>query len=296
MFSRCIQNRINTIFSIRLVAVLVVFLAVTGGHPKEFNCTDDVNAWTCQLPVVDCDWSQGEPITIPNLDWRQELSIGHTATCKWKSFPSVIFQTYKQLYSISVECDIDSLNSSDFENMTNLGDVSLYHNKIDRIQGRTFEHLTNTSYLNLSYNLIAVLEENAFGGMSELIVLDLSNNRLTSLKKNVFATNPKLQNINFEMNLISTIEKGVFDLLELTHVHFTKNQMVAFPNNLFANTPKSNVLRFGKNKLETFPQAFLEAASVVVLMLDTNPISELEIGVLESYGFLPSYLLEHMEE
>lgn len=223
------------------------------------------------------NWTAGAPIVVHNLGNKTDFRL--FVDCKWKSFPSVLFERYPFLTRAYIWCDIEPLSSEDFKDASNLEILNLYSNRFSRIRSNTFAYLTKVTSLSLEYNAIDELDERAFSGMAEQIDLRLPSNKLTSLKRNTFAGAPKLREILLHWNRISSIEEGTFELPELVTLNLRNNKLTGLPDNLFQNAVKLSNLNLASNYFDGIPPA-LFSTSITEVNLDRNPLIAFKLADL----------------
>ncbi|GAA52403.1 leucine-rich repeat and immunoglobulin-like domain-containing nogo receptor-interacting protein 1 [Clonorchis sinensis] len=96
---------------------------------------------------------------------------------------------------ILVGNEIESLNRSSFEGLSNLKTLVVSNNRIRSIEPRTFDHLTSLRRLRLNRNELKSLSRDVLSGLSQLQRIDLRHNKLTCLDADLFRDLPELRHM-----------------------------------------------------------------------------------------------------
>ncbi|KER33489.1 hypothetical protein T265_00605 [Opisthorchis viverrini] len=96
---------------------------------------------------------------------------------------------------ILVGNEIESLNRSSFEGLSNLKTLVISNNRIRSIEPRTFEQLVSLRRLRLSRNELKSLSREVLSGLSQLQRIDLRHNKLTCLDADLFRDLPELRHM-----------------------------------------------------------------------------------------------------
>lgn len=120
---------------------------------------------------------------------------------------------------------IDSIQSRDLEEATNLKELHLMSNKIHEISCHAFLDQSNLKYLDLRLNKLRRLNPGVFDPLVQLQNLYLDYNELTVLEMNLFAKNAELQTITLYSNKIVSVAASSFASLQnTTQLTFFGNQ------------------------------------------------------------------------
>lgn len=120
---------------------------------------------------------------------------------------------------------IETINSQDLEEATNLGDLQLRSNEIREISCRAFLDQSNLGRLDLRFNKLRRLNPGVFDPLLKLKNLYLDYNELTVLEMNLFVKNTKLETITLYSNKIVSVAASSFAFLpNTTQLTFFGNQ------------------------------------------------------------------------
>lgn len=93
---------------------------------------------------------------------------------------------------------------------TNLLEIDLSHNLIEKIYSKTFYKLDALHTINLSSNKIGCIENSSFRYLRNINHIDLSYNRLKTLKDSLFEHLPNLKIIDFRFNALISFALKIF--------------------------------------------------------------------------------------
>jgi Leucine-rich repeat (LRR) protein len=128
------------------------------------------------------------------------------------SLESGDFEGLSNLQSLLVAWNqITSLESGDFDGMSNLQSLELSGNRITGLESDTLDGLSNLQSLFVGWNQITSLESGDFDGLSNLQRLDLEGNQITSLESGDLEVLGNLQVLVLGYNQITSLESGDFD-------------------------------------------------------------------------------------
>ena len=135
------------------------------------------------------------------------------------------FRTLPKL-SISFNPELLIIDSEAFSNLTNLVDLKLNDNLIEKIDHGTFSALTHLQTLNLSKNKIESLEENIFSNLNNLTNLDLSYNQLSKLKPKSFLGLSNLEALDLSKNKLTDFDIFILDYIsKICFINLQSNQI-----------------------------------------------------------------------
>ena len=132
--------------------------------------------------------------------------------------------------------EISSIESGDFEGLSNLQGLNFISNEISSIEQGDFTGLENLTWLSLRGNQINSIEQGDFAGLGNLVTLYLDYNwRINSIEQGDFAGLSKLSYLALNANLITSLEETDFsDLSNLSTLYLDDNQIVSIEDNTFA--------------------------------------------------------------
>lgn len=138
-----------------------------------------------------CDHLQKLSICFSNIDDKHitQLFNGHKFPCLLKlkiesnritKLEKKLFEGFPKLQSLNISYneELRIIDYDAFSSLTNLVNLYLHDNCIERLDYRTFSKLENLVTLNLNNNFIRSIEEHTFSNLKNLIKLDLTRNRL----------------------------------------------------------------------------------------------------------------------
>ncbi|XP_055954422.1 toll-like receptor Tollo [Patella vulgata] len=149
-----------------------------------------------------------------------------------------------------IKCNITSLPSSTFLNLTLLEDLDLSDNRISSVEPGLLDDLVNLRHLNLSHNAI------------------------THVYKGTF-TPPGLTKLDISVNQIKFITQGSFDnLTDLIQLNLTSNKIASLPKNIFQHLISLENLFLKRNTLKALP-SFSKCTKLTHLDLKDNLLNGL---------------------
>ena len=119
-----------------------------------------------------------------------------------------------KIFSISDNEELRIIDYDAFSSLTNLVDLQLIGNSIEKIDHRTFSALTKLETLDLNRNQIECIEENTFSNLKNLTKLNLGNNLLSTLKPKSFYGLRNLKQLNLYHNKLSDFDLRIMDNFE----------------------------------------------------------------------------------
>ena len=156
-----------------------------------------------------CEHLQKLSICCSNIDDEQisELFYGHKFPCLLKltiessritKLEKKLFDGFPMLQSLNISYneELRIIDYDAFSSLTNLVNLYLHDNCIERLDYRTFSKLVNLVTLNLSNNFIMSIEEETFSNLKNLIKLDLTRNRLIISYSRTFYGKDILKKLN----------------------------------------------------------------------------------------------------
>lgn len=168
----------------------------------------------------------------------------------------------------------------------NLKLVNLSANLFTQIDTNSFGSssikLTNLTELDLSSNKINRLGKNAFNLMSSLEYLNLHNNELTKLEKNIFNFGRKLKYLDLSSNKLNSLDRQDFnELTALEFLSLANNQLATIPRSIFTRNAKLHSLDMSFNQLDDIDTYLFKSVRFLKdLNLSGNKIRELGKNVL----------------
>ena len=212
---------------------------------------------------------------------------------------------------------ITSLQSGDFNGLSNLTSLYLWDNRIAALPEGVFDGLSKVIYLDLGYNRISALREDAFDGLTglntlalcfnpistlpedvfdgltSLSMLELTGARLNALPEDVFDGLTNLRSLQLTGNNLTTLPEDVFDgLSRLKSVQLMANNLSTLPADTFDGPDNLETLWLAGNNLSTLPPDLFDGLSrLKVLGLTDNPLGTLPAGIFDDLSRLETLQL-----
>lgn len=241
----------------------------------------------------------------------------------WKTIIADTFKSFTQLTVLDLHNNlIESLEPTVFEGLSNLKQLYLYGNSLNRIKSDTFNSLSKLELLTLDDNKIGVLEARLFEGLASLKQLGLSGNRLAQIKSGAFKSLSKLEILRLSDNQIKVLDPNGFEglvslkelwldgnklsrindvfksLTQLEEVALNYNQIGEIDPVLFEGLTNLKGLYLEGNKLKILHRScFEDLTSIGIIDLhknnfDTNVVSYFNRKILEDWNPKKSFLYD----
>ncbi len=161
----------------------------------------------------------------------------------------------------------------------NLAKIDLRRNHLKTINLNSFNDLVNLKELILSHNKINLIEDNSFKDLFNLIKLDLSGNEIKKINLNSFSGLKSIQFINLEGNLIDSIEDSSFESLSyLISLDLNYNQLLIINLNTFKGLYNLKELNLSNNRLKCIQNdSFIDLSNLSKLNLQSNFITQVNL-------------------
>ncbi|PAV63288.1 hypothetical protein WR25_02405 isoform B [Diploscapter pachys] len=174
---------------------------------------------------------------------------------------------------------------------TQIEELNLGHNVIDKIDSGAFASLKNLKKLKLNDNSLYKLKKSFFQGLDQLHMLDLSFNKIKTLPEDVFSEMKNLKKLILDGNEIESMSASSFagldslESLSLDDCGFkNKNQ-----TDLFEKMPKLANLSLRGNPITEVPLAIKSLKT-----LNSLDLSETNIVELHSMSFKDEVKLNYL--
>lgn len=173
----------------------------------------------------------------------------------------------------------------------NIKYLNLSNNFIERIEDGAFTNLTHLVVLDLSNNRLQtehLKPESLHGGYSAtdyqpmpyLKVLKLGNNNLHSLNKDLFEHTPALEELYLDTNPFKIIDYStlfaIADITNLKVLDLSYMELTSISDDIFHRPLGLKVVNLTGNLLTEIPEALRWATHLETLLLDENPIKNIE--------------------
>jgi Leucine-rich repeat (LRR) protein len=142
---------------------------------------------------------------------------------------SGIGETFSNLKQLSIHHQlIESVERSDFDDLTQLETLLLSGNQIESLPEDVFWDLPNLKLLSFSRNKIKKLPENIFKNLKKLKEIYLYNNKIDHLPKNLFVNNLEIEVIWAHNNPLKTIDVDFTKLTNLSSLDLKNANCIDF--------------------------------------------------------------------
>ncbi|XP_044003383.1 toll-like receptor 13 [Aphidius gifuensis] len=158
--------------------------------------------------------------------------------------PKDIFTGFENLKKLNLSNNrLYYLESSTFNNLTNLQVLDLDNNNLTALSSNTFNGLEKLERLYLSYNQINSLQPSIFNNLLNLKTLYIHENHLISLPKDIFTGLENLENLSMSHNRLNYLESNTFNgLSKLRKVWMGVNHLTTLPKDIFNGLEKLEFL------------------------------------------------------
>ena len=137
-----------------------------------------------------------------------------------------------------------------------------------------FDGLTDLTILHLTSNSLTSLPDGIFDKNTKLITLYLNSNELPALPAGIFDKNTKLTTLILGDNSLTELPAGIFDKnTQLTTLILGDNSLTELPAGIFNKNTKLATLDLGNNNI-TDMSALENVTSLTHLYVKGNPISD----------------------
>ena len=193
------------------------------------------------------------------------------------------------------EKDITSLRAGDFDGLTELRVLLLWHNQIEELPSGVFDSLTALEHLSLDHTRLGELPPGVFDSLTALKSLVLSYNRLGELPDGVFDSLTALKYLNLDHNRLGELPDGIFDqLTALENLSLWDNQIEELPPGVFDSLTALEYLSLSYNRLGELPDGIFDPLTALeYLSLCDNQIEELPPGIFDQLIALKKLSLDN---
>ncbi|KAJ8274306.1 hypothetical protein COCON_G00089310 [Conger conger] len=195
---------------------------------------------------------------------------------------------------ILTDGQIDTVDSGNFSDLSNMRLLGLSNNAITNITESAFQNLTVLKVLLLDHNLItsSSIFRSTFSPLQSLEILRLGNNAIRVINGGWFRHTRSLLTLQLEVNLITRLDSATFqssNLDSLETLDLSDNLITHVGRRSFRALPRLRRLDLSRNNLRTAPDAFSYLSWLSALHLDHNQWNcTCELQELSS--FLSSYM------
>ncbi|XP_069759900.1 leucine-rich repeat neuronal protein 3-like [Narcine bancroftii] len=218
------------------------------------------------------------------LDNLQELYVNHNQI---SSVASGAFTGLDNLLRLHLNSNqLTMIKGKWFEAIPSLEILTIGENPISQIQGMSFKPLNNLRSLVLAGMELSELGENTLIGLNNLESISFYDNRLISVPSAALQKVPNLKFLDLNKNPIQRIQRGDFrNMLHLKELGINNMaELVSIDCLALDNLPELTKIEATNNPKLSYihPNAFYRAPQLETLMLNSNALSALYRGTVES--------------
>lgn len=181
------------------------------------------------------------------------LNIGHNHLT---TIDGHILKSLISLESLCLESNsIRNLNANIFANLSNLVDLNMNGNKMDRIP-RGLSSLVSLQSMDLGKNHIKSIDRHDFHGLVNLNGLRLIDNQIENITSESLRSMPSLHILNVASNRISHIERNAFTNNALHFIRLDNNRITDI-SSIFSSLQQLLWLNISDNQIENFDFKYL---------------------------------------
>lgn len=205
---------------------------------------------------LDSDWSLDD---LPNVNQLEHLEISNLVALNDQNQNNILSS-----FKLSVNKE---------QAMPCLKELHLRNNGIKQVKRRLLSLFTNLTELNLAQNEIEKIEADSFAATHQLAKLNLERNKLKRISKLLLNTLDKLRILNLKENQIDSVEDLSFSALKyLEYLDLTRNKLHTLNEKTFSGMTSLKELMLSYNPLKVIhPHAFRSLA------IDSTNLARLDL-------------------
>ncbi|MFH4974123.1 hypothetical protein AB6A40_000832 [Gnathostoma spinigerum] len=210
-----------------------------------------------------------------NLPMLKELRLNDNAISK---ITSMAFMNVPQLQYLYVRHNhLRTIESERlFQVFQKLEILDLSDNELQKVP--TFKELSNIRQIRLDNNIIERIDTLTFSANKKLQLISLKNNRISVISRNSFDSLDELVVLLLANNSIRTLERGMLDgMRNLQQLNLRNNSIGELNSDTFTSVPQLTAIDLAHNKLRTIARGtFLPHKKLFWLDLSYNHIAKME--------------------
>jgi Leucine-rich repeat (LRR) protein len=162
-----------------------------------------------------------------------------------------------------IGCGFDDIESEYFAGLTNLTELRLNRNQINKIFLDAFRSNRNLTLLDLSENQVDVIEPKLFSTLTKFEILILSKNPISIPKSSALLKSNSIKTIQLDNCNVTTIYAETFSQLSILEtLNLTGNLISILPATSFSSINLNLKSLFVEdNRITTFPLSMLESTA-----------------------------------
>lgn len=175
------------------------------------------------------------------------------------------------------ENDLTTIHAGNFENMSELEDLTFSKNKVNTIEEGAFRNLPKLVEVSITQEKITTVNQKWFVGCPSLSSVNLSHNKIKVVPSGAFNffninLNP---DINLEGNEIDKIEIGAFNSQYIDNLNLKNNRLNDINSNIFTNLKNGKNLILTKNGFKCVSENSIKLFKLFkAVALKNNPIEK----------------------
>ncbi|GCB61197.1 leucine-rich repeat neuronal protein 3-like [Scyliorhinus torazame] len=221
---------------------------------------------------------------LPGLTNLQELYVNHNQISSIAKGAFIGLDNLLRLHLNSNE--LTMIKSDWFEAIPSLEILTIGENPITKIQDLSFKPLINLRSLVLAGIKLSELGDNTLVGLNNLESISFYDNRLVTVPQAALQKVPNLKFLDLNKNPIQRIRQGDFkNMLHLKELGINNMaELVSIDCLALDNLPELTKIEATNNPKLSYihPNAFYKAPQLETLMLNSNALSALYRGTVES--------------
>lgn len=261
----------SAIFAIYSICVSGIYADI---HTKRCIQHDDKNFTCTFFDIMDSFDFHRDLLRMANEKYVMDIEIIKFEDSFMDNIPKELTMVFRNLKELDVSgVELERLESYDFDGKTNMKQLNVSNNKLNKLNIRMTTEVKNLELLDMSYNQIERIHPYAFTYNENFKFFNLSHNRISKINGNFLAPLASLEILHLDHNLIEAINiKGFLFDSNLKELYLQNNKLATFDPFLFKNL---NVLDLSRNRLMEFS---IYGHDITELRIEDNELCSLRLN------------------
>ncbi|XP_049606534.1 TLR4 interactor with leucine rich repeats [Syngnathus scovelli] len=192
---------------------------------------------------------------------------------------------------------IQNIHPKAFENVCNLEELYVGHNRLSGIQFGTLQPLKKLTVLCVNNNDVVEITPGLLDNLDHLVKLRLDGNKIQSLQLSLFKDLRNLRYLHLESNQLHHIHRNAFSALaQLRFLNLSHNKLPALRGVTFSHLTALTTLLLSENEIQHVGnKVFHHLKKLSKLSLSNNRIAHLHSGALLGLSSLKEFLIDGNE-